>query len=295
MSSLEGPVLVYGATGTQGGPVVRRLLARGVDVRALVRAPDASAAQALAAAGAEVVAGDLGDPPTLVQASRGASAVLMVGSASVPPSEYVEHVRNALTAARHAAVAHVVLDTGGVVPDAATGAAGVDAKRASVALAADLTPQAVVLTDTIYLENVSGLMRDAIAGGVLPYPIAAQVPVAWQSLSDHAAYAAAAVTRPDLAGRRFDLGGPEAVTGQDLADAIAVQVGRPVTYQPVAPHAFQAQLEPFLGVEVAATIAGTYAWESGAGAPLLRPDTATAQKELGVTPTSLRDWIAATF
>lgn len=291
----EDAVLVYGATGTQGGPVARRLLAQGRAVRALVRTPQGEAARALASAGVELVPGDLDDPRTVERATAAVGAVFVVGSASVPLPDYLRHVRHALDAARKASVPHVVLATSGVVPAGPSGAAGIDAKRTALDLVRRLTPHAVVLTTTLYLDNVSGLMRDAIAGGVLPYPIAADVPVAWQSLDDHAACAVAALARPDLAGRRFDLGGPRGVTGQELADVIAARVGHPVTYRPVPPEAFRAQLEPFLGPEVAGVIADNYAWESGAGAALLAPDTTAAQHVLGVTPTPLDAWAARAF
>jgi|SRR5918994_2208254 uncharacterized protein YbjT (DUF2867 family) len=56
--------LVTGATGNTGSGVTRSLLESGNAVRALVRAPDK--ARALREAGAEVVAGDLDDPATLI-------------------------------------------------------------------------------------------------------------------------------------------------------------------------------------------------------------------------------------
>ena len=57
----QKPVLVTGATGRQGGAVLRHLRERGWPVRALTRRPDSAAAQALAADGAEIVAGDMED------------------------------------------------------------------------------------------------------------------------------------------------------------------------------------------------------------------------------------------
>ncbi|MFF0344694.1 NmrA family NAD(P)-binding protein [Kribbella sp. NPDC004875] len=64
-------VVVTGATGQQGGSVARRLLADGVPVRALVRRPDADAARAIEAAGAELVVGDLTDRGSLPPGARG--------------------------------------------------------------------------------------------------------------------------------------------------------------------------------------------------------------------------------
>ncbi|SPX53227.1 NmrA family protein [Klebsiella pneumoniae] len=54
-------VLVFGATGQQGGSVARALLHRGWRVRALVRDPFSAGAAALAARGAELVVGTFED------------------------------------------------------------------------------------------------------------------------------------------------------------------------------------------------------------------------------------------
>lgn len=69
-------VLVTAATGRQGGATARALLAEGkTSVRVLVRDPEAPKAKALAAAGAEVLVGDLDDPASLRAACAGARAV----------------------------------------------------------------------------------------------------------------------------------------------------------------------------------------------------------------------------
>lgn len=67
-------VLVVGATGALGRPVVRLLRERGVPVRALSRHPEKAAD--LAALGADVVAGDLTDIASLQRACAGVQRVL---------------------------------------------------------------------------------------------------------------------------------------------------------------------------------------------------------------------------
>ena len=58
-------VLITGATGKQGGAVARHLAGKGFKIRAMTRKVDSNAAQTLAAAGAEVVKGDLNDAASL--------------------------------------------------------------------------------------------------------------------------------------------------------------------------------------------------------------------------------------
>ena len=67
-------VLVVGATGAVGRPVVQALLQRQIQVRAVNRHPEQAAD--LARAGAEVMAADLTDPASLVRACTGMQRVL---------------------------------------------------------------------------------------------------------------------------------------------------------------------------------------------------------------------------
>jgi uncharacterized protein YbjT (DUF2867 family) len=74
----ERTILVTGATGNQGCATARQLLARGFKVRALTQQPDNLKASLLAAAGAEVVYGNLDDPALLYSALEGVRAVFAV-------------------------------------------------------------------------------------------------------------------------------------------------------------------------------------------------------------------------
>ena len=105
------PTLVTGATGFLGWHVAHRLLARGEQVRALVR--DASRVREF---DGEVVVGDLRDPKSLERAVTGCAVLYHVAAdyrlwAKDPSELYksnVEGTRNLLAAARDAGVERVV-------------------------------------------------------------------------------------------------------------------------------------------------------------------------------------------
>lgn len=103
-------VLVTAATGRQGGATARALLASGkTAVRVMVRRPDAPQVAALAAAGAEVVVGDLDDASSLRAACVGARAVFsmqspMVSASGVDHSREVAQGENLVAAALAAGV-----------------------------------------------------------------------------------------------------------------------------------------------------------------------------------------------
>jgi uncharacterized protein YbjT (DUF2867 family) len=74
-------IAVVGATGAQGGGLVRAILddpSGGFAARAITRDPGTDAARALARAGAEVVAADVDDEASLARAFAGAHAAYCV-------------------------------------------------------------------------------------------------------------------------------------------------------------------------------------------------------------------------
>src|SRR5215831_8080891 len=114
MNNRDGMVLVTGATGRQGGSVVRHMLKQGWKLRALVRNPEAKAAKMLAEQAVEVVRGDLEDPPSLTNAVRGVMGVYSVQDFwSVGAKREVQQGKNLADAARKARVEHFVYSSVG--------------------------------------------------------------------------------------------------------------------------------------------------------------------------------------
>jgi uncharacterized protein YbjT (DUF2867 family) len=79
---LMGSTLVVGATGQLGLAVVKKLLANGTPVRAMVR--NTESAERLRGVGAEPILADLTDPASLVAACSGVSVVVATANAAIP-------------------------------------------------------------------------------------------------------------------------------------------------------------------------------------------------------------------
>jgi len=109
-------IAVVGATGAQGGGVVRAILADasgGFAVRALTRDPNSEKAQELAKLGAEVVKADLDIGPSLRTAfdgAYGAFCVTFFTAHFVPEKELVQAAAMA-QAAKQAGLKHVIWST----------------------------------------------------------------------------------------------------------------------------------------------------------------------------------------
>lgn len=109
-------IAVTGATGSQGGGLVRAIMAdRGgpFTARALTRDPKSDKAKALAALGAEIVQADVDDAGSLQRAFQGAHGAYCVTFfwAHMKPEKELAEARNMAQAAKQAKVAHVVWST----------------------------------------------------------------------------------------------------------------------------------------------------------------------------------------
>jgi uncharacterized protein YbjT (DUF2867 family) len=109
-------IAVIGATGAQGGGVVRAILADrsgAFAARAITRHPDSDKGKALARLGAEVVAADLDDPPSLRRAFAGAYGAYCVTNfwEHFSPDREVAQATAMAAAAKETRVSHVIWST----------------------------------------------------------------------------------------------------------------------------------------------------------------------------------------
>jgi uncharacterized protein YbjT (DUF2867 family) len=109
-------IAITGATGAQGGGLARAILADpsgGFAVRALTRDVTSGKAQALANAGAEVVAADLDHEESLMRAFDGAYGAFCVTFFwdHFSPQREVDQARNMAQAAKRAGTQHVIWST----------------------------------------------------------------------------------------------------------------------------------------------------------------------------------------
>jgi uncharacterized protein YbjT (DUF2867 family) len=88
MKSRQETILVFGATGQQGGSVAKALRSQGWQVTALVRDPTSDRAKALADQGIEPVRGDLADIPSIEAAMAGVYGVFSVQPSSGQGTAY---------------------------------------------------------------------------------------------------------------------------------------------------------------------------------------------------------------
>ena len=109
-------IAVMGATGAQGGGLVRAIMSdpgSGFTARAITRDVNSDKARILADLGAEVVAADVDDPKSLKRAFEGAYGAFCVTFfwEHFSPEKEKEHAKAMANAARKAGVKHVIWST----------------------------------------------------------------------------------------------------------------------------------------------------------------------------------------
>jgi uncharacterized protein YbjT (DUF2867 family) len=109
-------IAVIGATGAQGGGLMRAILADRQGpfaARAITRKPESEAARALASLGAEVVAGDADDPESLERAFAGAHGAFCVTPfwEHFSPARELAQAANMARAAKRAGIEHAIWST----------------------------------------------------------------------------------------------------------------------------------------------------------------------------------------
>ena len=225
-------ILVTGATGRQGGAVIRHLLPRGWKLRALTRNADGAAAKQLLSQGVEVVTGDLEDPASLVGATRGAYGVYSVQDFwSVGVTREVQQGKNIADAAKVAGVKHFVFSSvGGAGRDS-----GVDHFESKweiekyirkLALPATML-RPVGLMENYYIDQVEiGILKGKLVDGVR-----ADKPYQTIAADDIGAFVALAFERPEeFIGKELEIAGSE-LTNAEAAQVFSRVLGKPIKFQ----------------------------------------------------------------
>jgi uncharacterized protein YbjT (DUF2867 family) len=253
-------IAVVGATGAQGGGLVRAINADpegGFVARALVRDPGSEKAQQLAAGGAEVIAADLDDPESIRGAFEGAYGAFCVTFfwAHLSAEKEKEHARTMAAAARDAGLRHVIWstleDTREYIPlddDRMPTLGGnykvphFDAKGESDHYFTDLGVPTTFLLASFYWENLIyfglGPARGEDGRLAITMPIGDKKNAGIGS-EDIGRCAYGIFRRgSELSGRRIGIAG-EHLTGEEMAAAIARHIGEEVSFNAVDPDTFR--------------------------------------------------------
>ena len=232
MTNQDRIVLVAGATGRQGGAVVRHMLPKGWRLRALTRNPKSYAARQLAEKGVELAEGDMDDPASLERAARGVYGIYSVQDFwTVGARREVQQGKNLADVAKKAGVEHFVYSSVGGA-ERNTGITHWETKWVVEKHVRSLNLPVTILRPASFMETYHiteveiGLLK-----GKLADPIRGDKPYQTIATDDIGAFAALAFERPkDFLGLDLEIAGSE-LTNIDAAKVFSRVLNRPVKFQ----------------------------------------------------------------
>ncbi|MEV4777184.1 SDR family oxidoreductase [Microbacterium sp. LWH12-1.2] len=274
-------IIIHGATGAQGAPVLNALHAQGLSPIAAVRDPSnyAGAGQATAV--------DMSSVESLVTAYAGADAIfvhLPVGPAEVQQ----QHAEVIVEAVGRALPARVVVSTSGYPFGAPGGPSAmdtlVDGLRATGVSLAIVAPK-------LFLENLLLPMVSAgvASEGVLRYPIREDYAISWSSHLDIADVVTRLIQSDDVTGV-IEVGAFPGLLGKDLAAGFSTHRGKDVAFEAQTPDAFGAEIIPLFGEAGATPVVDSYRWRATQPDEVINNE-ASAQSRLALHPRSVADWL----
>jgi uncharacterized protein YbjT (DUF2867 family) len=277
-------ILVTGATGLNGTALVRKLSAKGVPLRALVRSA-AKAAEIAALPNVEIAIADMAKPETLPAALAGVDRAMLNSSAD-PAMVAVQS--NFIAAAAKAGVRHVV-KLSGIMPE-------LDSPfrfaRMHGEIEKRLEASGMAFTHLRAGEFMPSYFRQVpmiLAKGALFLPMENQR-IASIDIGDLAEIAALVLTNPGHEGKIYPLTGPEALTMTEVAERLSAATGKTIKYINVPPEDVRkAQLAAGVPPYIADALAELFAERRKGKESQVWP---IAQTLLGRRPTSFAEFAA---
>jgi uncharacterized protein YbjT (DUF2867 family) len=234
-------IVVTGATGNVGRPLVADLVAAGAEVRAVSRNPEAAALPA------EVKVVD-----TVTAALPGASAVFLNSRALGEEMGPVVRQAQRLGITRLVALSAINADDDfSRQPSRYRG----DRNKEAEQLAIESGLEWVSLRPSVFVTNFGGMWGAQIkAGDVVngPFAKAASAPIVE---ADIAAVASRAFTTDDLVGQRIPLTGPQSLTNTEMVEIIGSVLHRRLHYNEVPAELVR---QRFIGLGFGAEFADAY-------------------------------------
>lgn len=152
MTDDKRPILVFGATGRQGGSVAKALLRAGWPVRALVLDAAGPASLKLRNAGVDLVQGSLEDRDIVRSAMKGAYGVFSVLPGNLTAGDEVRHGIAIADIATETGIEHFLYSSGASSGDVMTGVPRFDAKPRIEAHVRALPITATIIRPMIFME-----------------------------------------------------------------------------------------------------------------------------------------------
>jgi len=278
-------IFVSGATGAQGGSIANKLILSEHSVVTLSSKENTEVP-------VEVIKGDFNSSEAIARALNGVDAAVFTLPLLFDMLLAESYAKNFVAAAKNKHVPLVVFNTSFDLAEKESGMIAIDIKVRIKKIFDSSGLNIITLVPDIYLDNFTAPWSIPVIlnDGLLPYPIASESKVPFISLSDLGNYVAAAVIKPNLAGKILPIGG-NLLTGEEIAASISSHINKTVHFLSVSPNDFEKQLVPAFGELAAREVSNLYRYVEQNNSELCEKDFKQTQFLLSVRPQSLNDWV----
>ncbi len=296
MSSIE-KVLVLGASGDQGIPLVAALLDQGATVIAGARRLDAMHGTPYPVL--PTLMADIHNQTSLEEAFAQVDAVAMHLPFEHNLDVATAFGQNIAQAAANVGLKKIVFNTSCYVAEQDLGMTAHDGRRVIEQCLRDSGVDYVILRPAVFMDNmIRAWLKPAIVNNDLfVYPASETLKISWICLEDLAAMSAHATMSDSLSRESIIVGGPEALTGFDVAERLSKAAGRRISFNSITPQFFAENMSEMVtgSREIAPNsvyhgMAKFYTWYNDQAKSPLDIDPVSFADKLPIKLTSLSDW-----
>lgn len=224
-------ILVTGATGRQGGAVLRHVHERGFSCRALTREPTSPKARSSVGPGIELARGDLEDQVSLTRVLDGVYGIYGVQSRESGVDAEIRQGVNLVDAAKRSRITHFVYSSVASA-DQGTGIPHFDSKFRVEQHLRGTGMQFTIVRPVFFMENWLS-MRQSIENGAIELPLDPATRLQMIAVDDIGGVVAMAFEHPGKwQGRAFEIAGDE-LSMSGVAESFSRVAGRDVRYRQV--------------------------------------------------------------
>jgi NAD(P)H dehydrogenase (quinone) len=279
--SLEGNIVVTGASGQLGRLAIAELVRQGAGARVIGLVRSEKSAKQLEAEGVSARIADYNDRAALAAGLRGAAKVLLVSSSEV--GQRVPQHANVLAAAKEAGVQRLAY-TSILNADSNPMLLAGEHKETERLIRASGLPFAF-LRNGWYVENHTQALGAALQHGAV-IGSAGAGKFATASRGDYAAAAAAVLLQKEFGAQAvYELAGDHAYTLAEFAAEVSRQTGKTIVYQNLPQQAYAAALASFGLPEPFANVLAESDAQAATG--ILNDDSRTLSRLIGRPTTAM--------
>ena len=292
-------ILVLGATGDQGHPLLTRLLAAGMTPVAALRNTKALAGTEFS--DVETVSADIFSEASMIAAAAGMDGIAAHLPFVFDRAKAQQMGANIAAAGRANGVTKIVFHTSCHIAEEDNGSPAMDGRRDIIAAIAASGCGWAIIESRVFMDNMirSWNKPSIVTKGIFAYPAKPDLKISWICLDDVAAFMVEALARAEMPSGRFRVGGPEALVCDEVAAVLSKVAGKPITFQSLTPDAFASAMSLLVTgspdvqpLSIYDGMAAFYRWYNAQPVSPLIVDPAEMAQHFRHKPASLAEWAA---